>query len=277
MKTHDVKKKKITSPQNPLIRELLRIKKDPSRGAFVIEGPHLVQAALESGAALDAVLLTPGFLARLAAEKGFLFLNLLEGRSAARLFEVPEPLFKRLAETKAPQGIIARCSLGPVSLRDLKIKKTALIAISDGITEPGNLGALIRAADAAGADACIVTPGSAGVFSQKTLRASAGGVFHLPVIEAGIEELGRYLKERNILLAAADAHRGKSIYETGLGGPLAVAFGSEAHGLSPELLARAGMLLKIPMRGGAESLNVGAAAAVVLFEAVRQRAGSKRA
>ncbi len=235
----------------------------------MIEGPHLVLAALESGAALDAVLLSPGFLARLAGGKGKEFFNSL--KKAARLFEVPEPLFKRLAGTKTPQGIIARCALRQPALHDLRAKEPALIAISDGIREPGNLGALIRAADAAGADACIVTPGSAGVFSDKTLRASAGGVFHLPVINAGTEELWRYLRERKILLAAADAHAGRSIYETDLRGPLAVAFGGEASGHSPEFLAHADMLLKIPVRGRAESLNVGAAAAVVLFEAARQR------
>ncbi len=266
--------KTITSPQNPLIRELLQIKKAPFKGAFLIEGPHLVEAALESGAALQAVLLSAGFLARYKeGEKGE-FLDSLKRVLGARLFEAPGPLFNRLAETKTPQGILAWCSYEEVKLQALRASGPALIAISDGIKEPGNLGALIRAADAAGADACIVTPGSVSMFSPKTLRASAGSFFHLPVIEAGTEELWRYFREKKILLAGADAHAGKSLYGADLRAPVAIAFGSEAHGLSQEFLARADMLLRIPVRGRAESLNVGAAAAVFLFEAIRQRESS---
>ena len=268
MKPYDVKK--ITSPQNPLIRELLAVKESPRRQAFLIEGPHLVTEALAGGTSIDAVLMTASFLTRLSEEKEKFF-SALSRAAGKRLFEAPEALLKRLAGTKTPQGILARCALGPVALRDLKVKKPALIAIGDGINEPGNLGALIRAADAAGADACIATPGSAGLFSPRTLRASAGGIFHLPVIEADTGQIVRYLREKKILLAGADAHAEQSIYEVDLSGPLAVVFGSEAHGLSPALLAEADVLLRIPIKGKAESLNVGAAAAVVLFEAVRQR------
>ncbi len=259
----------ITSPQNPLIKEIMRIKREPARGAFLIEGPHLVEAALEGGAAFQAVVLSTGFPARHKGEKDKKLLDTL-GKTA-RLFEVPEALFHRLAETTTPQGILAWCSCKEAPLRDFTPAGPALIAVSDGIKEPGNLGALIRAADAAGADACIVTPGSVNVFSPKTLRASAGSFFHLPVMEAGIEELWRYCREKGISLAGADAHRGKSIYAADLKSPIAIAFGSEAHGLTPGFMARADMLLKIPVRGRAESLNVGAAAAVFLFEAARQR------
>ena len=263
--------KTITSAQNPFIKELLRIKKAPSAEAFLIEGPHLVEAALESGTALKAVLLTSGFLERLE-NKGEKFLIALKKK--ARLFEVPERLFERLAETKTPQGILAVCEYRQVPLENFRPEGPSLIVISDTIKEPGNLGALIRSADAAGADACVVTPGSVNVFSPKALRASAGSFFHLPVITAEIGRLTRYLKESGILLAGADAHAGKSLYEADLKAPLAIAFGSEAHGLSPEFLKKADMLLRIPVKGRAESLNVGAAAAVFLFEAARQRGAS---
>ncbi len=260
--------KAITSPYNPVIKTLLGIKRHPGKDAFLAEGQHLVEAALSSGAELGTVLVTGRFMAHLR-ENPSLYAPL---RQAARgFYEVPERLFSKIAEAKTPQGILAQCRYKEVPLGGLRSGGPALIAISGGIKEPGNLGALVRTADAAGADACIILPGSCNIFSQKALRATAGSLFHLPVIEAGIAELSDYLKEKKVLLAGADAHAEKSLYGWDFKTPVAIAFGEEAHGLPPELKERADALLGIPVRGGAESLNVAASAAVFLFEAARQR------
>ena len=260
--------KTVTSAQNPAIKMLLGIKRHPVKEAFLAEGPHLVEAALSASAKLGAVLVTNDFLARLEENPPF-FAALRQ--SARGFYQVPERLFAKLAEAKTPQGILAQCQYEAVPLDGLTFKGSALIAISAGIREPGNLGALVRTADAAGADACIILPGSANIFSSKAARATAGSLFHLPVIEAGMEEALNYLKGKQVLMAGADAHAGKSLYDWDFSAPVAIAFGEEAHGLPPALKARAGALLGIPIRGGAESLNVAASAAVFLFEVVRQR------
>ncbi|MDA8089379.1 MAG: RNA methyltransferase [Nitrospiraceae bacterium] len=260
--------KQITSPQNPVIKMLLGIKRHPGREAFLAEGPHLVEAALSDGAEIGAVLVTAGFLATL--KENTTFYSSLR-KAALGFYEIPDHLFAKIAEAKTPQGIIAQCRYKELSLGDLKFSGPALMAVSAGVREPGNLGALIRTADAAGADACIILPGSANVFAPKAVRATAGSLFHLPVIEADFRELSDYLKEKKILLAAADAHADKSVYEWDLSAPVAIAFGEEAHGLPSELKRKADALLGIPIRGAAESLNVAASAAVFLFEAVRQR------
>ncbi len=260
--------KSITSAQNPVIKTLLDIKRHPGREAFLAEGPHLVEAALSGGGRLDTVIVTNEFLARL--EDNPRFFNAL--KQSARVFcQVPNRLFERIAEARTPQGILAQCWYEGLTLGRLALKGPALIAVSAGIREPGNLGSLVRTADAAGADACIILPGTANIFSARAVRATAGSLFHLSVIEAGLEEALCYLKEKKIVLAGADAHAGRPVYDWDLKAPVAIAFGEESHGLPPELKARADVLLGIPIKGGAESLNVTAAAAVFLFEAARQR------
>ncbi len=258
--------KSITSAQNPVIKSLLAIRRHPGREAFLAEGPHLVEAALSGGARLEAVVVSGEFLARLEDT----FFNALK-QAARGFYRVPSRLFERIAEAKTPQGILAQCRYEAPELRRLAFRGPALIAVSAGIREPGNLGTLVRTADAAGADACIILPGSANIFSPKAVRATAGSLFHLPVIEARLEEAIDYLKEKKIALAGADAHADRPVYGWDLRAPVAIAFGEEAHGLPPELKARADVLLGIPIRGGAESLNVAASAAVFLFEAARQR------
>ncbi|MDA8087489.1 MAG: RNA methyltransferase [Nitrospiraceae bacterium] len=262
--------KSITSAQNPVIKTLLGIKRRPGKDAFLAEGPHLVEAALSGGAKLGAVVVTNEYMARL--EEDALFFKAIS-HAARGFYQVPEHLFTKLAEAKTPQGILAQCRYEelPLGSLALKGKGSALIVLAAGIREPGNLGALVRAADAAGADACIILSGSANIFSSKAVRATAGSLFHLPVIEAGMEETLDYLEEKKVLLAGADAHADKSLYDWDFKAPVAIAFGEEAHGLPSGLKARAGALLGIPIMGGAESLNVVASAAVFLFEAVRQR------
>ena len=264
--------KTITSPQNPLVKELLRVGKKPAGSGFLIEGPHPVEMAVSGGVEISLVLLTADFLSK--SRWGPLVGHL--AGTGAEIREVTGPVMKKVSGTEAPQGILALARMRPVSLSTLKIRKPALIAVSGGIKEPGNLGALIRAADAACASCCVLLPGSCNPFSSKALRAGAGSFFNLPVVEAGLEELSGWLARHGIPLAAADAQAETSLFDYNLRGPVAIAFGEEAHGLGADIRQRAGVLLKIPICGRAESLNVAASAAVFLFEAMRQRQGGKK-
>ena len=147
-----------------------------------------------------------------------------------------------------------------------------MIVVCDGIKDPGNIGTIVRAADASGVDAVLLTPGTCDAFMSKALRASAGSIFALPVLpDTGVEEIVGFLAKRRIRLYAADVRASRSLYETDLRGPAAIVFGNEAHGIGAALFQNAEVLFRIPITGRAESLNVAMAASIILYEAVRQR------
>ncbi len=266
--------KRISSPHNPLVREFAEAGRRPSAERFLAEGPNLVEAALACGARMDAVFITEAFLKKQSGKRfsGAVFERVLE-----HAFIVPEAIMKKASSTVSPQGMAAIAGVRPPALEDIVVrgKKPALISVSDGIKEPGNMGSLIRLADAAGADACVVLAGSCNPYSAKSLRASAGSFFNLPVVETDLESLLKWLRAKTISLIGADADGGKSLFEADLTRPAAIAFGEEAHGLSQAVRRTAEFLLRIPIAGRAESLNVAASSAVILFEALRQRAGQK--
>ena len=260
--------KRITSPQNPLVKEFAAAGKKPAAGRFLIEGPNLLEAALAAGAVLHAVFITDNFL-----KKGKKPSGAVSGRVLEKAFLVPEEIMKKAAATATPQGIAAIAGISPPGLEDIVIRQDspALIPVSDGIKEPGNLGSLIRCSDAAGANACVILHGSSNPYSPKALRASAGSFFNLPVVEADTQKFFLWLKSKAITLVGADASGERGLYDADLTLPAAIAFGEEAHGLSPAVKKAAALLLRIPIAGRAESLNVAASSAVILFEALRQR------
>jgi RNA methyltransferase, TrmH family len=266
-------RKKITSFSNPLIRqavEITSVRQRSGREFFIAEGPHLVAAAIEAGAFFKEVFYTAGFS---GTKDGARLLAALENavNKPTMLIELPEPLFAKISDTETPQGILAIISLETVKLCSLDLSASPLIAVCDGIQDPGNLGTIIRVSDAAGADAVVVLPGSCDPYSPKVVRASAGSIFNLPVILCRREELIDYLSENSIKLYVANAKAERSIYETDLREPCALAFGNEARGISSLLQERADGAIKIPILGKAESLNAAVAASICLYEAVRQR------
>ena len=146
-----------------------------------------------------------------------------------------------------------------------------LLVVSDGIQDPGNLGTIIRTADAAGADGVVILPGTCDVYMQKTIRATAGSLFNIPVTHAAVDELLDWLRAHKINLAVTASGAEKSFFEADLNKPVAFVFGNEAQGVQEDLKRAADMVLSVPIYGKAESLNVAASAAVCLYEAVRQR------
>ncbi len=260
----------ITSPSNPYIREALAMRKKRKRyghDAFLIEGPHLTEMALNSGASLKRAFLSEQYASK---REGMALLKRLS-RRGIEVVLIGSDLLTLISDTEAPQGIIAIASCQPCGLYDLAFKNVPFIVVLEGIQDPGNLGTIIRTSDAAAVDALILLPGTCDAFMPKVIRATAGSIFNIPVISADQLTLLKWLRERSANLLVTGVSGTLDIFHADLTRPLAFVFGNEALGVSEGLRTAADMLVKIPLKGRAESLNVASSAAVCLYETVRQR------
>lgn len=192
-------------------------------------------------------------------------------RFAALLADAPvqvvtERAARALSDTVTPVGLVAVCRMPEVSLGEVLAGAPRLVAVAVETSEPGNAGTLIRLADAMGADAMILAGNSVDPFNGKCLRSSAGSIFGLPVVQApDVDALMAALRAAGLQVLATTLDGETPLPEVDLTAPTAWLFGSEAHGLSPEIAAAADARVTIPMRGSAESLNVAAAAAICLY------------
>jgi len=265
-------RKKISSADNQFVRKAVAAKtrRRGRKDYFLAEGPHLVEMAAASSAPIEEVFFTLDFIRTAEGKKVLDRLSQMKS-SPGLLVELPANILAKISDTEAPQGIIAVVSQLPVSLFGLKARKEPLIAVCDGVGDPGNLGTIIRVSDAAGADAVIVLPGSCDPFSPKAIRATAGSIFNVSVIDMGYSGLFDYLADMNIDLIVTDVNASISLYSSDLKKPVAFALGNEARGVTEILASRAAGAVRIPILGKAESLNVAVASAICLYEAVRQR------
>ena len=185
---------------------------------------------------------------------------------------IKDSLFERVSDTKTPQGIMAVCRKKVYDADEIFAKKILLIVYAEGINDPGNFGTIIRTAHACGADGLFLSENSVDLYNPKVLRASAGSFFHIPVVrDVDFKSFAERLKKSNIIITAA--HPGGRVlpYDIDFKVSAAIVIGNEARGLSAEVVTSADYLIKIPMPGGADSLNASVACAVLLYEAVRQR------
>lgn len=263
---------RITSASNHHIRDAIQIREKRTKfkhTAFLIEGPHLVEMAVNGGARISTVFVTKVFMNK---KEHQVFLRRLAG-VAGEIFEVTEQVLGKMSDIETPQGITAVVSYHLLKPTELALQHTALIVVIDSIQDPGNLGTIIRTADAAGADAVVLLPGTCDAFIPKVIRSTSGSIFNVPVVYAEPEALVAWLREKKIHFAVTEGKAGKDIFSANLSGPLAIAFGNEAHGVSSKLKHAADSALSIPIFGKAESLNVAASAAICLYEILRQRRG----
>jgi RNA methyltransferase, TrmH family len=262
----------ITSTKNKQIAAAARLKKRSFRERdrrFLVEGAKGVQEAVEAGAA-EIVFYEP------PAEGSHPEITLAE-RAGVRLVAVSEAVMSHLTSTVTPQGILAVARFVDVPVDELP-PELELVPVLCSVRDPGNAGTVLRSADAAGADAIVFSDESVDVYNSKTVRASAGSLFHLPVVRgAPVSETVSSLRARGLQVLAADAEGEASVYDTDLTRGTAVLFGNEAWGLSDEHLGLADGTVRVPIRGKAESLNLAAAATLVLFESARQRDASPAA
>lgn len=248
-----------------LARQLSTRSGREKNGAFIVEGVRAVEEALAAKVA-QAVLVDDSHVDKLAILA--LLRSAIEQTVESGVVETK--LFGSLAETQTPQGILAIVRDITRRPQDALNEKPKFIVVSDCLQDPGNLGTLVRLADAVGADSFFATRGSVDIFNPKVVRASMGSLFHLSIAQ-GIEgeQLAGQLKELGYTIVAADAHGNVEHFDYRFTLPIAVVFGNEGAGLSPEWKDYAD-LVRIPMPGQAESLNVGVAAGVLLYEIIRQ-------
>jgi TrmH family RNA methyltransferase len=256
---------KITSLQNERVKRIIKLQRKASarreEGFTVIEGAREVSRAMENGWQPVELWLCP--------ELG----NDKPRTTATRYecFESSREVFEKISYREGPDGVLAVGPLVGKTLAELKLPKNPLILVAEGLEKPGNLGALLRTADGAGADAVIVCDAVTDLNNPNVIRASIGTLFYLPVAEATSEETLAFLKEKGvkILSAAPDAD---AVYtEADLTGPVAIVVGAEDKGLSNVWKHSADLNVKIPMLGKNDSLNVSVSAAILLYEALRQR------
>ncbi|WCR24738.1 RNA methyltransferase [Paenibacillus thiaminolyticus] len=265
----------ITSVHNPRVKRWASLQERKGRkqeGCFLVEGIHLVQEALASGAPVEAVL---------CDEARDVPVELLPyadaSRTAAADGEQPEwigvtdAIIRKLSETETPQPVIAvvrKPALDPGALFGADMP---LVVAVDGVQDPGNLGTIIRSADAVGATGVVLGRGTVDVYNAKTVRSTMGSLFHLPVVEADLLSLLPEAKGHGMRLASTSLQASHSCYGYEYRQPLWLIVGNEGQGVSPAVQALVDDTLIIPMRGQAESLNVAMATTVLLYEAMRQR------
>jgi TrmH family RNA methyltransferase len=254
----------ISSSQNPklkLVRSLLgRAKERREAGAFVAEGVRLVEEAANSNWGFRFVLFDETL-----NERGKSNVENLRSRGV-ECDEVSPSLMKSLSDTETSQGILAVLNLTPIPYP----ASPSFILIPDQIRDPGNLGTLIRSADAAGVDAVLIPPETTDPFAPKVVRAGMGAHFRLPILSMGWEEIGRIRESANQRVMLADMD-GESCWEMDLRQPMMLIVGGEAEGASESARKLASQHISIPMAGRTESLNAAVAGSVLMFEVMRQR------
>jgi TrmH family RNA methyltransferase len=235
-----------------------------SEGVCVLEGPDLVEAALDSGVEFEAVYVDTSALHTASIEG----LTTKAEAQGVRVFALAEGVVEKIADAQTPQPVVAAVRF---EQRDVtSLAKTGLTVVLHDLRDPGNVGTIIRSADAAGATAVVLTGQSVDPFNPKTLRASAGSIFHLPVVVSSIEATVSHFGGDAQLLATV-VRGGRNYREVDFTNPSVVVIGNEADGLDDATIEACDQTISIPMDGRSESLNAGVAASLIAFEALFQR------
>lgn len=251
------------SRDNHFVKHALRLKQRKYRdeeGRFIIEGIRLIEEGIRENL-VEYILYSSKLMETNGAER-------IE-KSGIRMYEVSHDILKELCDTQNPQGAIAVAAKPDAAKEGLQ---GDFIIIADGIQDPGNLGTIIRTADAAGADGVILLKGTVDAYNPKTLRSTMGSVFHIPVMYyEEVESLVESLRGKGYSIYASSLEDSEVIYNCDFKGKVAIVIGNEANGIPKEHMNLYTHKMKIPMIGRAESLNAASAAAIIMYEVVRQR------
>lgn len=252
----------LSSAQNPRIKQLLLLQQKSSerrkQGMFVVEGGRELQHCIEAGYEVDTLFLCP---------------ELLEGISytAPHVFEVTPAIYEKIAYRGTTEGIVAVIRSRQITLEDLQLPKDPLLMVLERVEKPGNLGAILRSADAAKADAVIVCDPMTDLYNPNLIRSSIGAIFTVPTVACTSEACIHFLQARHIQILTAQLQDSHLYYDTDMRKGTAIVMGTEATGLTNQWREAATAHIRIPMLGRLDSLNVSVSAAILLFEAVRQR------
>lgn len=260
----------ITSSSNPKIKNLSRLisssKERKEQGVFVIEGYREISRAMISGIEIKELYVCPEIDQKSRSKE------LLSKDSKIQLYEVGTTAFSRIAYREGSDGLIALARPRQISLNDLRLSTKPLVLVLESLEKPGNLGAIMRSADAAGVDAVIVCDPITDIYNPNVIRSSVGCIFTCQVVSCSSSDAISWLESKGInIYAAALTAEAVNYHQIDFRDPSAIVMGTEATGLSMEWLSRSDAQIIIPMNGIADSLNVSISAAVLVFEAVRQR------
>ena len=262
----------VTSAQNPKIKNLLLLQEKSKarreQGLFVVEGRRELEHCLEAGFKVRTLFVCPEVAGdRWPVGAGHDVIPGLTGN----LIEIPEALYRKVAYRESTEGVIAEVECKDLRLEDLKLSERPLVMVLESVEKPGNLGAVLRSADAARADAVIVCDPLTDLYNPNLIRASLGGIFTVPTVAASSEETIAWLKARGIRILTAQLQDSSWYYDIDMTVGTALVMGTESTGLTDIWRRAADAHIRIPMLGRLDSLNVSVSAAILLFEAVRQR------
>lgn len=261
---------RITSLRNPHLKQALRLRDRRARkqqGRILIDGARELQRALEAGVQMLEAFVCPALCRSGQARRVASALQ----ESQAKCFEVSAAVFQRLAFGQRAEGVLGIAQTPLATLQRIVLPPCPLVAVLEGIEKPGNLGAVLRSADGAGLSAVLVADPRTDLFNPNTIRASLGTVFTMPVAVASAEEILAFLAQHGLAVYAARVEAPMPYTQADFRQPAAIVLGSEAEGLSARWQGPSVQAICLPMRGVADSLNVSAAAAVLFYEALRQR------
>jgi TrmH family RNA methyltransferase len=263
--------KQITSSQNKYIKELIQLK-EKSRlrkrtATFLIEGLREIELALKGNYTIKTLLIISSYL------DNDLIINLLNRiNETIEIIEISKEIYKKLALRDSTEGIIALAESKDLTINSIKFKnKNPLILVAEAPEKPGNIGALLRTADAAGMDAIFIANPKTDMYNPNIIRSSVGCVFTNQIATGTTSEIIQFLKENNIELYGAALTASVAYHKVDYTNPCAIVVGTEATGLSNEWLLNTTQNIVIPMNGEIDSMNVSVSAAIIIFEAIRQR------
>jgi len=258
--------KQIASVQNPFIKSLVllqeKAKARKQSGTFLIEGKREIEIALKGGYEMETIL----FLPEIISEKETHNLS-----RTAELIEISKEVYQKLAYRDTTEGILAVAKSKSLQLSDLKLSENPLILVAEAPEKPGNIGALLRTADAANLDAVIIANPKSDLYNPNIVRSSVGCLFTNQIATGTTTEIIAFLKERKIDIYCATLQNSTSYHTQDYTTPTALVVGTEATGLTQEWRDAATQNIIIPMQGEIDSMNVSVAAAILIFEAKRQR------
>lgn len=253
----------VTSAQNGKFRNLLLLQEKSrarrEQGLFVVEGRRELEHCLEGGFKLHTLFVCPEIAGAYPLP------------ADVPVIEIPEALYRKAAYREGTEGIIAEVEARQLTLDDLRLPENPLIVVLESVEKPGNLGAVLRSADAAGADAVLVCDPLTDLYNPNLIRASIGAIFTVPTVAVSSADAIAWLRTRGMAILTAQLQDSSLYYDTDMRGGTALVMGTEATGLTQAWREAATAHIRIPMLGRLDSLNVSVSAAILLFEAVRQR------
>ena len=259
--------KQITSVQNPYIKSLVQLQEKAKvrkqTGTFLIEGQREIELALKGGYEIETILICTDLAQPLE--------NLNIPRSEHQIIEISKEVYQKLAYRDTTEGILAIAKTKSLALSDLKLSKNPLILVGEAIEKPGNVGAILRTADAANIDAVTIANPKSDLYNPNIIRSSVGCLFTRQIAVGSTEEVITYLKANKINIFSATLQDSTEYHTQNYNTPSALVVGTEATGLSEKWRTESTKNIIIPMQGEIDSMNVSVAAAILLFEAKRQR------